>query len=400
MLDENQLKTLIKSCLGEILEQQKPVFSPNIEETITALVKSGIVHTPKPEPKHEVGHLASRYIRAIGGSKVVSRSGTPISPVEYAAKIYGPEDVITKAMAATTFADGGALIPPDISSDIIELLRPASVVRSMNPMLADLPRGQLPIPKVTGGAQFSWIGENQNLGSTALTAGNVVLVAKKGGATLPISNDLLRRADARSDGIIRDDLVAAIGQGTDLAYIRGNGTLYSPKGLRYWAPAANVFGSAGQTLDNVSTDLEALMLRLFAANVRMIRPGWLMAPRAALHLMFLRDGNGNYVYHDEMMMGRLNGYPFKMTTQIPINLGGGSNESEVYFADFADVVIGDALTIAVEVSTEAAYYDSGTGQVVSAWSLDQSVLRAIVETDLVVRHLESVAVLTGVIWGT
>jgi hypothetical protein len=62
----------------------------------------------------------------------------------------------------------------------------------------------------------------------------------------------------------------------------------------------------------------------------------------------------------------------------------------------ADAVIGDATSIIIDTSTEAAYHD-GT-QVVAAFSQDQTVVRAIVQHDFGMRHDASVAVLTQVTW--
>ena len=120
-----------------------------------------------------------------------------------------------------------------------------------------------------------------------------------------------------------------------------------------------------------------------------------MAPRTALYLMNLRDGNGNMAF-PEMANGMLRMKPFKMTTQIPTNLGGGT-ESELYLADFAQVVVGEHMGIEVAMSTEAAYVD-GTGTMRAAFSRDETVMRAIVQHDIGMRHLAALAILTGVTW--
>jgi heptaprenylglyceryl phosphate synthase len=60
------------------------------------------------------------------------------------------------------------------------------------------------------------------------------------------------------------------------------------------------------------------------------------------------------------------------------------------------VVIGDALNLQIDVSQEAAYHDGSN--VVAAFSLDQTVIRAIIETDMVMRHDAAVTVLSGVKW--
>jgi len=91
----------------------------------------------------------------------------------------------------------------------------------------------------------------------------------------------------------------------------------------------------------------------------------------------------------------LRGKPLRTTTQVPINLGSGS-DSELYLADFANVVIGDSEGITLDVSSEAAYFDGSN--VVSPFSRDETVIRAIQQHDIEIRQDFAVAVLTGVTW--
>jgi HK97 family phage major capsid protein len=289
-------------------------------------------------------------------------------------------------------------LPEPIAAELIEFLRPMSVIRQMNPVMMPMDAGSLRVPKVTGGASAGYIAENNNISMTGQTFGQVQLNAKKLAAFVPISNDLIRRATQSADTVVRNDLAAALAQRGDLAFIRGDGLSGSPKGLRYWAPAANVLTmTTTVTLAHTTTDLGLLMLALMSNNVRMLRPGWLFAPRTYVYLMTVRDGNGNLVFAPEMSTGKLWGFPYKFTTQIPVNLAvTGTGETEVYFVDFMDVVIGEATTLLVDASTEAGYYDGSAQQ--SAFTLDQTVIRAIQEHDLILRHAESVAVIKDCSW--
>ncbi|MDX1812649.1 MAG: phage major capsid protein, partial [Gammaproteobacteria bacterium] len=90
------------------------------------------------------------------------------------------------------------------------------------------------------------------------------------------------------------------------------------------------------------------------------------------------------------------GFPYGSTTQIPSNLGVGANESEVYLVDMADAVIGEAADIMLDISTEASYVENST--VKSAFSKDETVVRAISEHDFGMRHDASVSVITAVKW--
>ena len=299
-------------------------------------------------------------------------------------------------------AAGGFLVPEDVSSEIIELLRPASVVMRMQPIIVDMPNGNMTMNRVATGVAAGYIGEQQNLPATGVTFGQVILSAKKLAALIPISNDLMRSASTAVDRIVRDDAVLALGTRMDLAFIRGAGTEFSPKGLRNQHTGTSFAAShvltmtATPTLATATNDLGRLELALLNNDVTMTRPGWLMAPRVAMWLRNLRDGNGNLGF-PEMAQGLLRGKPFAETTQIPINLGGGT-ESEIYLADFAHVVVGEHMGIEIAMSTEAAYADAG-GTVRAAFSRDETVMRAIAQHDIGLRHLPAASILTGVTWG-
>jgi len=132
------------------------------------------------------------------------------------------------------------------------------------------------------------------------------------------------------------------------------------------------------------------------SDSNMIACGWGMSPRSYMKLQGLRDGNGNKVY-PEMAQGLLKGYPVRHTTNIPVNLGVGTNETEIYFADFNDVVIGETGEMSIDFSREATYNDS-TGTLVSAYSKNQSVLRVVTGNDIGFRHLEGLQLGTAITW--
>lgn len=303
---------------------------------------------------------------------------------------------IAAALGRSDAGAGGFWVPPEYAADFIEYFRPRSAVRQLNPTILPMPNGTVTIPKMTGGASATYIGENTNIGKTEQTAGGVVATAKKCAALVPISNSLLRVPSPNVDMLIRDDLAGALAQKSDAAMIRSLGTQYEPKGLRYWAASANILTMTA-TPDAAKTlkDINALITQLMTSNVRMLRPGFIFAPRTYNYLVSLTHSSTGPRVFPEMDRGLLRGYPFAVTSQIPTNLGSGS-DSEIYFADFVDVVIAETTGLLLDASTEAAYHDGSN--VVAAFSLDQTVIRALMEHDLVVRHAESVAVLTGVTW--
>ncbi|MDT3749750.1 phage major capsid protein [Pseudomonas kurunegalensis] len=311
---------------------------------------------------------------------------------------YGAD--VHMALSTVTPGAGGVLVPENFSASVIESLRPKSVVRSMGAVSLPLNNGNLTMPRVIGNTQVSYIGTEQDIAVTDMQFGDLKLSSKKAAAIVPISNDLLAYAgvNPRIDGQVSNDLSTSMGLSEDLHFIRSVGSATLPKGLRYWAPAANVLPApAGETLQIVDRYLGGMMLRLEAANVDLNACGWLMAPRTLRWLQSLRDGNGNKAY-PEIDLGLLKGYKVALTTQIPTNLGAGGNESEIYFVNFADCYIGEDTNLAIAISTEASYKDAN-GDTVSAFQRDQTLIRVISKHDFGPRHVESVSVGTGITWG-
>lgn len=314
---------------------------------------------------------------------------------------------IAASLNTLTPGAGGVLVPQNLSSEVIELLRPKAVVRRLGARSLPLNNGNITLPRLKGGAVVSYIGSDSDIPGTKQEFGDLKLTGKKLAALVPISNDLLSVSGSNPnvDAIVVGDLTSAIALREDKAFIRDNGSDNTPKGLRFWAPAANVYpaAQAQPNIQQVSTELNKLVLVLESADANMSAAGWIMHPRTKRFLQALRDGNGNKVY-PELDQGFLMGYPVGVTTQVPSNLTvgeGGSaaaNGSEIYFADFGDCFIGEESRLLIDYSKEATYKDS-EGNVVSAFQRDQTLIRVIAKHDFGPRHVESVAVLTQVQWG-
>lgn len=348
----------------------------------------------RPRTPDLPGSGMSRMVRALvvaGGNQQVA--------AKFAMDNQFGEDV---AMALNTLTPGagGVLVPTNMAREVIELWRPQSVVRRLGARSLPLTNGNITLPRLKGGAVVGYIGSDTDIPTTGQTFDNLKLSAKKLTGLVPISNDLLAYSGTSPnvDKLVVDDLTGAMSSREDKAFIRDDGSLDTPKGLLAWALSGfKIAASDGATIQKVETDLNKLILCLEAVNANMGAPGWIMSPRTFRFLEGMRDGNGNKVY-PEMKDGNLKGYPIGKTTQVPNNLGAGSNQSEIYFVDFNDCFIGEDETLLIDYSKEATYKDEG-GNVVSAFQRDQTLVRVIAKHDFGPRHVESVAILTAVAWG-
>lgn len=387
-MTKEELQGLIKEIIGAEL---KDVLAQQNENQMKWIDKI-LVDQRKQEQKAEKPDVG-RLIRALAAGK-----GDPEKAAAWVKKNWNDEAII-KALQSDEGSTGGYLVPEEYSDQLIEYLRPFSVVRRMNPVILPMETGTMSMPAVTGGASAEYIGEGSNIGKSQQTFGQVKLTWKKLACLVPISNDLIRFSSPKADEVVRNDLVGAMAQREDAAFIRDDGTNDKPKGLLYWIADANKFDANGTVnLANVTVDLAKAIYYLRKNETKFLNCGWIISPGIELYLKTVRDDNGNFAFKGEMDGGKLFGFPYGVTTQVPDNLGDDEDESEIYFVDFADVAIGESSKVEIEISSEAAYYDGSS--VVSAFSLDQTVLRAIARHDFAMRRATSGAVIQTVTWGS
>ena len=405
-LISDQVKAVLSAeGMGKVVdlinERIEKAISPLRQEATDWQAKIFGAIAPKAEAvKREAGLAFGRVVRAMAVSK---QEGSGRIGMLAALKAWGDGDIADvqeKALAASVAQDGGYLVAPQYSTDILAARRAATIVRKAGPREMPMPQGTLHLPKVATGVTGGYIGENSNLTNSQPVFGENVLTFKKLAVLTPISNDLLRYNSPQSDAVVRDDIVRSLSVQEDAAFIRADGTGSQPKGLRYWAAAGSVIAANGTvSIANVTTDLGKSLYTMINNNVPVTKGCWLISPRTWYYLITIRDAVGNLAFQPEMKGGTLFGFPFYMTTSIPITLTVGANSdcSENYFVNMDDVVIGDSQRLLIDVSSEAAYHNGSS--VVASFSLDQTVIRAIAEHDLVVRDPNAVVVMTGVRWG-
>ncbi len=353
------------------------------------------------------------------------------------AEVYGENHPVTRALVASTGPAGGFIVPPDYMNEIIELLRPAAVVRGANPRVIPMPRGTMTLPGQASPATATYGAEGSQIASSQQTLKQIVASFKKLTALVPISNDLMRYADPAIDAMVRDDLVEVIALREDLAFLLGDGTQAAPMGFTgfanawavsqggtagVWSVSANstaaVNGNPGNPLlgqnggnfitsnetyteATVVAELTGMINRLDTANVPDRRRVWFMHTRTYNYLFGLLNSLGLYVFRDELSKGTLYGYPFKKTTQIPTNIwdATGTNHdcSFIILAEMNEAMILDSMSLELAVSREGTYTDAN-GNTVSAFQYDQTLIRAIAEHDFQLRHDSGCVVLQFVRW--
>jgi HK97 family phage major capsid protein len=383
-------KAKIEAAAGPVNSVGDFTFESRDARGFPAVVPASALKTPEP------GQRAAQMVLAVAAAK---RMG--VSPVEVCAKRFGEGAVSTRALQASIGSTGGYLIPIELSSELIELLRPRSVVRSAMPAgrVISLPRGNLTIGRQNTGATVGYIGEGQSTAFTQQSIGEITLQAKKAKAIVPISNDLIRFAQSSADMIVRDDLVRQLAVLEDQNFLRSAGSQWAPKGLKYLAGNTTHATVSSYSVTTAISDLTGMVNQLQGAYVPMTRPTWFWSHKTMNYLYDARDSVGGFLFRAEMDRGSFRGFPFFWTQNIPNNLGGSTNQSEIYLADMDEVIIGDVPGFMIDASQEASYSSDGSSLTNSAFDRDETVVRIIAEHDMNVKHTAAITVLDQVPYG-
>lgn len=347
----------------------------------------------------EKGEAFGQLVRCIAVAKM---SGGGAAVALQFAKHQKMHPSVIKALASNAAGSGQDWVATEFANDFIELLVPKMVVRRSGPRVIQLPAGvgKLILPRLTAGGSAGYVGENQPIPYTQVGTGVMDFVPKKLGAITAMSREVLRRTTPSIDRVVRDNLLEACALRADIQMLRGTASSIAPAGIRNLAASGNIIAmTASPTIATVIQDLDTLELLITNANVPKTRMAWFLAPRVETFIKQQRDANGNFYWREEMRDGTINNIPYFVTTAIPTNLGVGTNQSEIILGDMDQFVICDEIDVTVQVSDEAAYVDAGAS-LVSAFSLDQIVIKVITSHDTDVRYPEAFAVLTGVTWGT
>ena len=207
--------------------------------------------------------------------------------------------------------------------------------------------------------------------------------AKKLAALTPISNDLLRYNAVGIDGWVADDLMRNAKVALDDAFLNGEGTAHTPLGLantsgvQTWAPASG-------------TDLSVktptgMLAKLKQANIPMENVKWLFNPIGESWLEDLAFASGPFAF-PSLDAGKLKGYDF--IESATVGYDSTNSKADFWVGDWSQFLWGVGYDISVEMSREGTF-DDGSGNQISAFQNDLTLVRLITEHDFNVRHAEA-----------
>ena len=286
-----------------------------------------------------------------------------------------------RVLSTTTDTAGGYLVAPEyMGNEYIEMYRAQIVALAAGARgMPGMTGSPILIPKQSTGATAYWTAENAAITASEQTFENLSLTPHKCAGLTKVSNELLRSSAPAAEGIIRDDLAQTIGRAIDLAVLKGTGASGQPVGISLTTGINTTTQNATTTLAHCT----AMVYEVALDNALQGSLGWVMHPRtwntiSALLAAAGADYGGRW--EKNMWTLPLLGYPVFLTTQLSLILGAGTDESEMYFGNWADVLIPEWGGIEF-----AASQDAGT-----SFAADQTWIRATHIVDVGLREPESI----------
>ncbi len=316
--------------------------------------------------------------------------GNPMQAVEIAkAAGYGDRVELTlkAAVAAGSTTDAGftALVENQLmTGEFIDLLRPQTIVGKLSGV-RNVPQN-IRIPRATSGTSASWIGEGKPAPITNAAFADLEVGAHKLGAIAVFTEELLRRSEPAAEMLVRDDLLAAVVQAVDVAFIdQANAGIAGVKPASI-ANAATTAVASGVTAAHVRADVKAAYGAFVAANQPIASGVWVMHPSTALSLSMMVNattGLREFPGVDFVTGGTFEGLPVVLSTNVPGTAVAGY---DVVLAVQNEILVAEG-GLAIDASREASLemdsapvHDSKTptpAQLVSLWQTGAVALKAI-----------------------
>jgi HK97 family phage major capsid protein/HK97 family phage prohead protease len=371
-----------------------------------AAARSGVVI--KTPPKLAPGIAFTRIARVKALSKL------DVMPAQdVARKLYG-EDSTTfgffakAAVAAATTSDAtwaGPLVGDETSAfaDFVEFLRPMTILGKFGtngvPSLRRVPFRTPLIGQTSGGSGY-WVGEGQAKPLTKFDFSRTTLEPLKVANIAVATMETLRDSSPSAEGIIRDQLAAALRERMDIDFI--NPAKAASAGV---SPASILNGvtavaSSGTTADDVRTDLKALFQNFIDANNAPTSGVWIMQSTTALALSLMLNPLGTAEFPGIGMNGGvLLGLPVIVSEYVPDGVVALVNAGDIYFADDGDVTVDMSREASLQMDNAPANPSDASTVMVSLWQRNLVGFLAERTLNWAKRRPEAAQLLTGVAWG-
>lgn len=347
--------------LRELLDKKDP--SPNettrMDELTAKIVDlEKAIHPPERKMIWGSQEIEGKVQEGVGLTKFMRAITNPAMHPEVMANVKA-------IMNEGTPAQGGYAVPEEFGNDIIRLETEASILRSIARIfpMSTLTRR---IPRQLTNVTVTWTDEGVAKTPTKPTLDRLTQTALKLAAIVKFSDELLADNSVGIDQFVKEIIANAMALEEDRCGFAGNTDPFI--GVLY-AVGVNVVAMTGANL--AADDIIDLIFGVTAGY----RPGssFVLSSQALQLVMKLKDANGQYLWQAPAgdQPAKIWTYPYKVSDQIPVNLGAGAS-SAILFGNWKKYLyVSDRGGYEVKSSISAT--DLGTNE--SAFMEDETWFR-------------------------
>lgn len=281
---------------------------------------------------------------------------------------------------------GGNLVATELrTGSFIDLLRAKAMVTRMGATVISGLVGNVEIPRQTGASTTYWLAENGAPTESNAAFDKVSLKPKTIGALSSISRNLLLQSSMNVEAFVRNELAVSLALGIDLAALCGTGTNNQPTGIANVSGICTVEGgtNGGSLTFDKLIDMET---QVATANADVSNMYYLCNAATIGFLKKIKNTSGDYIWKPiteavrNGFPGEVNGYAVGRSNQVRSGLekGTAKNCHEIYFGNWADLLIGEWGFLEIDVNRYGDQWKSGGVEV-----------RALQSIDIAVRHPKS-----------
>jgi HK97 family phage major capsid protein/HK97 family phage prohead protease len=289
----------------------------------------------------------------------------------------------------------------NLVNEFLEYLRPMTIIDQMAPSMRRVPFN-VRVPRQTGGASASWVGEGAPKPVTSLAFDFVSLTYMKLAAIAVITQELARFSSPNADTLVRDDLAKAIVQQMDADFVDP-----ANAGTSNVKPASITNGvtpvaSSGNSYANVLEDIQALAAPFIAANLSRRGAVWLMSESNALALSLMRlpaNEGGGFAFPGVTEEGGTFSGRKVIVSEAIGNIVVLARASDILLADDGQVTIDASDQASVQMDSVPTNPVVSATVLISLWQQNLLGIRAERFITWVKGRAASVQYLSGVNWG-
>ena len=305
--------------------------------------------------------------------EIARRTGRQFEGIAVPMEVFEERVLTTAAPAA---GPGSNIISTDHRGDLfIDRLRAALRIRGLGATVLSNLRGNVDIPKLQASATAGWVAENAGLSSSDHQFDKVQLTPKHAGAITEFSRNMVLQSSPDIEQLVRNDFAAVLAETIDQAAINGGGG-NEPTGITGQTDVLT--GSlATPSWSEVLSIVEEIEENDNAGTAWLTHPSVVRLLRSTLKET--GDAGAGYIMEGSR---RLADFPLTSTTLVPTS--GSPLTATAIFGRWSDLLIGYWSAFDLLVNPyESTAYSKGNVQV-----------RAMMTTDVAVRHPESFVVTT------